>query len=91
MAFGIKPAQPAPKSVYNSITVSLSSPESILERSFGEVLKPGLILRVAAGLQLADITGAIEYGLQQIADARSPFVHLAQALEQGGESLDAGD
>ena len=43
MAFGIKPAQPAPKSVYNSITVSLSSPESILERSFGEVLKPETI------------------------------------------------
>jgi len=43
MAFGIKPAQPAPKSVYSSITISLSSPEAILERSFGEVLKPETI------------------------------------------------
>ena len=43
MAFGIQPAQPAPKKYYNSITVSLSSPETILERSFGEVLKPETI------------------------------------------------
>ncbi|WP_412063444.1 DNA-directed RNA polymerase subunit beta' [Rubrivirga sp. IMCC45206] len=43
MAFGIQPAQPAPKKFYNSITVSLSSPETILERSFGEVLKPETI------------------------------------------------
>ncbi|MEL7363910.1 MAG: DNA-directed RNA polymerase subunit beta', partial [Bacteroidota bacterium] len=31
------------KKQYNSITVSLASPESILERSFGEVLKPETI------------------------------------------------
>ena len=43
MAFGLKTAQPAPKKFYNSITVSLSSPEAILERSFGEVLKPETI------------------------------------------------
>ncbi|MEM0961079.1 MAG: DNA-directed RNA polymerase subunit beta' [Bacteroidota bacterium] len=43
MAFGIQPAQPAPKKYYNSITVSLSSPETILERSYGEVLKPETI------------------------------------------------
>ncbi len=43
MAFGIQPAQPAPKKFYSSITVSLSSPETILERSFGEVLKPETI------------------------------------------------
>src|SRR5690606_2915053 len=43
MAFGIKAAAPAPKKYYNSITVSLSSPEAILERSYGEVLKPETI------------------------------------------------
>ncbi len=43
MAFGMKAAQPAPKKYYNSITVSLSSPEAILERSYGEVLKPETI------------------------------------------------
>ncbi|WP_420457261.1 DNA-directed RNA polymerase subunit beta' [Rubrivirga sp.] len=43
MAFGIQPAQPAQKKYYSSITVSLSSPETILERSFGEVLKPETI------------------------------------------------
>ncbi|MEM1057121.1 MAG: DNA-directed RNA polymerase subunit beta' [Bacteroidota bacterium] len=43
MAFGIKPQAPAPKKQFNSITVSLSSPEAILERSFGEVLKPETI------------------------------------------------
>ncbi|MEM6327350.1 MAG: DNA-directed RNA polymerase subunit beta' [Bacteroidota bacterium] len=43
MAFGIKPQAPAPKKQFNSITVSLSSPESILERSYGEVLKPETI------------------------------------------------
>ncbi len=43
MAFGIKPQQPAPKTVYHSITVSLASPEAILERSYGEVLKPETI------------------------------------------------
>ncbi len=42
MAFGIQQTQPAPTQ-YNSITVSLSSPENILERSFGEVLKPETI------------------------------------------------
>ena len=42
MAFGIQQSQPAPTQ-YNSITVSLSSPENILERSFGEVLKPETI------------------------------------------------
>jgi DNA-directed RNA polymerase subunit beta' len=43
MAFGIQPAQPAPKKFYNSISVSLASPESILDRSHGEVLKPETI------------------------------------------------
>ena len=43
MAFGIKPQAPAPKKQFNSITISLSSPEAILERSFGEVLKPETI------------------------------------------------
>ena len=43
MAFGLQPAQPAQKKYYSSITVSLSSPETILERSFGEVLKPETI------------------------------------------------
>ena len=43
MAFGIQPAQPAPKKFYSSITVSLASPEAILERSHGEVLKPETI------------------------------------------------
>ncbi|WP_094546382.1 DNA-directed RNA polymerase subunit beta' [Rubricoccus marinus] len=43
MAFGIKPQAPAPKKQFNSITISLASPESILERSFGEVLKPETI------------------------------------------------
>ena len=43
MAFGIQSAQPQQQKFYNSITVSLSSPEAILERSFGEVLKPETI------------------------------------------------
>ncbi len=43
MAFGLQPAQPAQKKYYSSITVSLSSPETILGRSCGEVLKPETI------------------------------------------------
>ncbi len=43
MAFGNRATAPAPKKHYSSITVSLSSPESILERSHGEVLKPETI------------------------------------------------
>jgi DNA-directed RNA polymerase subunit beta' len=42
MAFGITQTAPSRKGI-NSITVSLSSPESILERSHGEVLKPETI------------------------------------------------
>ena len=49
MAFGTQspsfgqPQQALPKSYYSTLTVSLSSPESILERSHGEVLKPETI------------------------------------------------
>jgi DNA-directed RNA polymerase subunit beta' len=42
MAFGITQAPPTRKGI-TSITVSLSSPETILERSHGEVLKPETI------------------------------------------------
>jgi DNA-directed RNA polymerase subunit beta' len=42
MAFGITQAPPTRKGI-TSITVSLSSPENILERSHGEVLKPETI------------------------------------------------
>ena len=31
------------KKTFNTITISLASPESILERSYGEVLKPETI------------------------------------------------
>jgi len=43
MAFGNRAITPAPKKQYSSITVSLASPASILERSNGEVLKPETI------------------------------------------------
>ena len=32
-----------PKSTFSKITISLASPDSILDRSFGEVLKPETI------------------------------------------------
>ena len=41
MAYGT--TTPAPKKQFNSITISLASPESVLERSHGEVLKPETI------------------------------------------------
>ena len=43
------------KKNFSSITVSLASPESILERSYGEVLKPetiNLLVRELQGLGL---------------------------------------
>ena len=43
MAFGNRAITPAPKKQYSSITISLASPASILERSNGEVLKPETI------------------------------------------------
>ena len=42
-SFGQHQQAPPPKSTYSTLTVSLSSPESILERSHGEVLKPETI------------------------------------------------
>ena len=58
----------------------------------GEVLDPGLVLRVVAGPQLGEVAGLLEHRLEQVGRRRRPRLdHGAQLLEQRGEALDRVD